>query len=56
MAGWMYGWMESGGDSVKKTEVNVLKASFTTLVYTLFKLIHFSRVSSVYVCVCLHVL
>lgn len=59
MAGWMYGWTdkgtEGGGDSVKTSKVNVLKASFTLLVYTLLKLTHFSRVRSVYVCACLHV-
>ncbi len=43
--------MESGWDSVKKTIVNALKASFTLLVYTLLKLTHFPHVRSVNVCV-----
>lgn len=49
-------WMDSDGDGEKQTTVHVLKASFTMLVYTVFQLIYFSRVRSVYVRVCLRVL
>lgn len=46
--GWIDGWVD-GEDSVKKTKVNVLKASVTSLLYTLSRIIQLSRVASVFV-------
>lgn len=48
---WIDGWVD-GEDSVKMTKVNVLKASLTSLLYTLLGIIQLSRVRSVFVSVC----
>lgn len=64
LGGWVGGWMLEGSvdgwidrwvdgeDSVKKTKVNVLKASLTSLLYSLLRIIRLSRVRSVFVSVC----